>query len=538
MRQSPCTICIRDELLQDAGKSCAAPTGRGQRHHRAGEWRSVLLAIRRTDVRSSGRGRVWVAPYRHEPGRRALRGSGRCVAPPGARRRPAAPPPAAAPAPPTSHAHAAPTAAAAPLRVGERFSTADGGPAVHAAAAERRHRRVPLLPRRPGPARAGVPDRQPVPAEQRRRSCTTRSSSGSRRPTSRPPGSWTRATPATAGPASAAPASAATTRPARSATTGWPPGRPAASARTQTPAGTGYLLQPGAQLVMQVHYNLLNAAAPGRATGPASGSGWRPARRALTPLRTQLLPAPVELPCPGGATGGLCDRTLAVLDVMRPLRRRRPARPLPGSRCSAGRTAGRARPHPELRPPGHRARPRCTRWPGTCTCSARRITVQLNPGRPGARTLLDVDPYNFHDQRSVRAAAAGRRAGRRRAAGDLHPRREPAPARAARGAAALRGLGRRHHRRDVPRHRHQGLRARGPAPRDLHRRRGRVQLVGLGHAGRGQHVHRLRHRVRVDRADRAGPARRADAELEVLRGRREAAGLVRARTRPGRAARR
>ena len=30
-----------------------------------------------------------------------------------------------------------------------------------------------------------------------------------------------------------------------------------------------------------------------------------------------------------------------------------------------------------------------------------RITVQLNPGRPGARTLLDVDPWNFHDQRSV-----------------------------------------------------------------------------------------------------------------------------------------
>jgi hypothetical protein len=30
-----------------------------------------------------------------------------------------------------------------------------------------------------------------------------------------------------------------------------------------------------------------------------------------------------------------------------------------------------------------------------------RITVRLNPGRPGARTLLDVNPYNFHDQRSV-----------------------------------------------------------------------------------------------------------------------------------------
>ena len=30
-----------------------------------------------------------------------------------------------------------------------------------------------------------------------------------------------------------------------------------------------------------------------------------------------------------------------------------------------------------------------------------RITVRLNPGRPGGRTLLDVNPYNFHDQRSV-----------------------------------------------------------------------------------------------------------------------------------------
>lgn len=30
-----------------------------------------------------------------------------------------------------------------------------------------------------------------------------------------------------------------------------------------------------------------------------------------------------------------------------------------------------------------------------------RITVQLNPGTPGARTLLDENPYSFHDQRSV-----------------------------------------------------------------------------------------------------------------------------------------
>ena len=42
-----------------------------------------------------------------------------------------------------------------------------------------------------------------------------------------------------------------------------------------------------------------------------------------------------------------------------------------------------------------------------------------------------------------------------------------------------------------------------------------VELVGLGDAARGEHVHRLRHRGRVDRADRVGRwPRRAHAELE------------------------
>jgi hypothetical protein len=30
-----------------------------------------------------------------------------------------------------------------------------------------------------------------------------------------------------------------------------------------------------------------------------------------------------------------------------------------------------------------------------------KITVQLDPGTPRARTLLDVPSYDFHDQRSV-----------------------------------------------------------------------------------------------------------------------------------------
>ena len=45
----------------------------------------------------------------------------------------------------------------------------------------------------------------------------------------------------------------------------WAPG----GGEARTPAGTGYLLQPGSQLVLQVHYNLL--ATGGRAGRDRSG---------------------------------------------------------------------------------------------------------------------------------------------------------------------------------------------------------------------------------------------------------------------------
>jgi hypothetical protein len=176
----------------------------------------------------------------------------------------------------------------------------------------------------------------------------------------------------------------------------WAPG---GRGEEPTPAGTGYLLQPGAQLVMQVHYNLLNQAA-GQSDRPGVRLRLMAGGAPLVPLRTTLLPAPVELPCPAGKTGGLCNRAAAVFDVMRRFG-------LDAGTTVAGLTL-------LCRPDGKPA-------PGrTQTCDHRvsdaghiyalaghmhllgtRITVQLNPGRPGARTLLDVDPWNFHDQRSV-----------------------------------------------------------------------------------------------------------------------------------------
>jgi hypothetical protein len=176
----------------------------------------------------------------------------------------------------------------------------------------------------------------------------------------------------------------------------WAPG---GLGEERTPAGTGYLLQPGAQLVLQVHYNLLNRPA-GSSDRPGIQLRLAPGSAPLTPLRTQLLPAPVELPCPDGSNAGLCDRTLAVLDVIHrfgpaagatvaglTLLCRPDGRPAPGPTQSCDHRVGE---------PG-----RIYALAGHMHLLGTRITVQLDPGQPGARTLLDVNPYDFHDQRSV-----------------------------------------------------------------------------------------------------------------------------------------
>jgi hypothetical protein len=174
----------------------------------------------------------------------------------------------------------------------------------------------------------------------------------------------------------------------------WAPG----SNEQVAPPGTGYLLEPGSQLIMQVHYNLLGTG--GRPPGTdRSGLRLRLAdgTAKLRPLRTALLPAPVELPCAPGESGPLCDRTTAVLDVMHRF----------GYKAGAI-VAGLQLLCNEGRPPVAGAVQRCdrpVRSAGTVYAVAghmhllgQAIEVELNPGRAGARTLLDVDPYNFHNQ--------------------------------------------------------------------------------------------------------------------------------------------
>jgi hypothetical protein len=91
----------------------------------------------------------------------------------------------------------------------------------------------------------------------------------------------------------------------------WVPGH----TTNDTPAGTGVLVQAGAAIVMQVHYNLIHKAKRDRSRAVIRFAPAATTR--LTPLNTILIPAPVELPCPRGVHSKLCSREVAVQDEIR-----------------------------------------------------------------------------------------------------------------------------------------------------------------------------------------------------------------------------
>ncbi|MEV0419205.1 monooxygenase [Streptosporangium canum] len=160
----------------------------------------------------------------------------------------------------------------------------------------------------------------------------------------------------------------------------------------------GYPMPAGSKLIIQVHYNLL--ATEGKPVG-SDQSGLRlrltDGEADLAPLITDQLPAPVELPCTAEESGPLCDREAAVRDVVHRFgdQAGRSVTELNGF-CNGGR------------PPVAAATQHCERkaeGPATVYAVAghmhllgRSIKVELNPGRPGARTLLDIPAYDFDEQ--------------------------------------------------------------------------------------------------------------------------------------------
>ena len=179
----------------------------------------------------------------------------------------------------------------------------------------------------------------------------------------------------------------------------WAPGR----GKDISPVGYGTPFKKGERFVLQVHYNLL-AAQGGKLetdqskivmeTIPAKGAK-------IKQLNLELFPAPVELACPEGVTGPLCDRRQSLIDLaartsttsafeaagINALCGQDPFKPTASlkSRCDKIMNSNfnviAAAPHMHL--------------------LGRSLKLTLNPGSTTEKILLDVTNYNFDDQSST-----------------------------------------------------------------------------------------------------------------------------------------
>jgi hypothetical protein len=179
----------------------------------------------------------------------------------------------------------------------------------------------------------------------------------------------------------------------------WAPGRD----KDVMPAGFGTPIAKGDRIVLQVHYNLL-AITSGKiptdqskvliTTVPAKGSH-------LKTLYSELIAAPVELACPTGVTGELCNRGKSLIDLAQRTSQstameamglnlecgKNAINPTPSliSTCDTKITQNelvvKATPHMHL--------------------LGRSLQLILNPGTPGQKILLDRPNYNFDDQSST-----------------------------------------------------------------------------------------------------------------------------------------
>ena len=179
----------------------------------------------------------------------------------------------------------------------------------------------------------------------------------------------------------------------------WAPGR----GKDISPAGYGTPFKKGERFVLQVHYNLL-AAQGGKLETDQSKIVMEviPAKGAkIKQLHVELFPAPVELACPDGVTGPLCDRRQSLIDLasrtstmsafesagINVICGQNPNKPTPSliTRCdklvNSNFNIIAAGPHMHL--------------------LGRSLKMTLNPGQPDEKNILNVTNYNFDDQSST-----------------------------------------------------------------------------------------------------------------------------------------
>jgi len=157
----------------------------------------------------------------------------------------------------------------------------------------------------------------------------------------------------------------------------------------------GVPMERGSKVIMQVHYNLLAGPKPDVTTAQLRLA---PKSKDLAALETVLMPAPVELPCRAGHDASpLCDRSAALADVRKRF----------GS--EVGMTADYL--HllcGQIRPGDVQTCDRTMQQPAVIRAAAghmhllgRSIKIEIDPGTPKARTVLDIRNWDFDNQGST-----------------------------------------------------------------------------------------------------------------------------------------
>lgn len=176
----------------------------------------------------------------------------------------------------------------------------------------------------------------------------------------------------------------------------WVPGRGIDIA----PGGYGVPFKSGEKIILQVHYNLLqlpqgltihDKSKIVMHTVPAAGSN-------LKLLSVDLVPAPVELACPKGITGPLCDRSKSLQDLANRtstqsafesagldlLCGQSAFHPVPSTTSTCTHTISQDETVIEAAPHMH--------------LLGRSLKIVLNPGSATQQVLLDRPHYNFDNQ--------------------------------------------------------------------------------------------------------------------------------------------
>ncbi|NGY61604.1 monooxygenase [Lentzea sp. NEAU-D13] len=177
----------------------------------------------------------------------------------------------------------------------------------------------------------------------------------------------------------------------------WAPG----ASETLFTQDVGFKLEPGSLIVLQMHYNLLAT------DGKPAGSDRSAVRLRLTDgtpqtreLDTFPLDAPTDLPCAADESGPLCDRAASIADVTK-----RFGPEVGGTADEQLEECGQSAPKPGNTQTCDQEVPApMTLFAGFghMHLLGRSIKVELNPGKPNAKVVLDVPQFDFDNQRLVK----------------------------------------------------------------------------------------------------------------------------------------